>query len=339
MIKKNSILDILEKRNFRLFYDILHFAASNLDGGFRLTELGNWLLDNNPEFIEKFSNSHTKRSYRLMEKRSVITNRLEDLVELRLIEKIDLQKSRKNNTHTPIYSMTDYGSIVWNLMEVMTSNKENRAEYTEKLFDNISLHIRKHKSSVSGFFVKFFENCKQEKALDKLEIEPRLFLYWNPMNKGMQNLFKYFMSNVTARRVTGRIFMKTLDELDDEQRKLVCFQIKLNIESGYEAMPVTLEWEKMRFDNIKDHTKLTLLGSCSNCKCEYPFQMDLLDFHTLPRTISYIVDPRIDVKTRRIKCEKCGKPDGLGIVPIWQYPNEPTFYYHITGSNISFLTA
>ena len=105
--------------------------------------------------------------------------------------------------------------------------------------------------------------------------------------------------------------------MDDEIRKLVLFQFKLDVESDYEVVGVTKEWEIMRYNSIRDHMKITLIGYCENCQSDYAFQFDTYDFFRLPytRKVNRNGVPDYDSSIHKVKCTKCLKPDSLMLIP------------------------
>lgn len=122
----------------------------------------------------------------------------------------------------------------------------------------------------------------------------------------------------------GAVFLETIKELDKKTQKLLLFQFKLDIESKFTGYFTKEEWKVMRYDNIQDHTKLTLQGHCTDCGL-YPFQLDVFEFLKLP----FIFTMRSDTRGgfQKIDCTKCGKPDSLEILPIWYQSDDNRVIY------------
>jgi hypothetical protein len=130
----------------------------------------------------------------------------------------------------------------------------------------------------------------------------------------------------------ARIFIETIKDLDNEIQKLVLFQFKLEIESTFTGYFEDIEWEKMRYENIQDYTKLTLHGHCKKCG-HYPFQLDIFKFLSLPLIFATPSNGR--KYFQRINCVKCGKSDGLETIPVWFEPsNDNRFTMYLSDKEI-----
>jgi hypothetical protein len=66
--------------------------------------------------------------------------------------------------------------------------------------------------------------------------------------------------------------------LDEETRKALLFQFKIEIEEYYNIYLSTKEWEIKRYQNISNYSSVTIPGFCNICKSEVPFQYDLLSY-------------------------------------------------------------
>ena len=81
-----------------------------LQDSFRLTELGNWLLQYHKPFREEYQGSNIPKSYRLHSKRTFIENKIDELIRLNLIGSKEVQ-SAKNNTSTKEYFFSNIGIL------------------------------------------------------------------------------------------------------------------------------------------------------------------------------------------------------------------------------------
>ena len=69
-----------------------------------------------------------------------------------------------------------------------------------------------------------------------------------------------------------------LDDLDDDTKKLLLFQLKLGLEDYYYLRFSTPEFETLRFENRTDYEKLTIQTSCSLCNSYFPQTVDCKNF-------------------------------------------------------------
>jgi hypothetical protein len=130
---------------------------------------------------------------------------------------------------------------------------------------------------------------------------------------GLRNMLNWILA-------TPQIFRQTLDNLDEETKKLVLFQFKMEIEAYYkthhlkqivEAMELNKilakehkeilkyhyldivmypgkKWQIMQFDNIQDFSKVAIPGFCTECDSESPF---LYNTDTYVKHIESIISP------------------------------------------------
>lgn len=100
--QKNDNRDAQARRDILSWYVESVYKAQPVEG-FRHRDLGNWLLNNHLPFRDEFAGSHTKPSYRLHSKRTYIQSRINELVDLRIIEKEEPRRRRRTKKSTYHY--------------------------------------------------------------------------------------------------------------------------------------------------------------------------------------------------------------------------------------------
>jgi hypothetical protein len=316
-----------------LMREILTWGSEKFDE-FRFTALGKWLIENHRPFKEEFAGSHIPGSYRLHAKRNYIKSRIEDLIGLGLIKKHGTAKAEKNQSDIPIYKFTFGGIIVGTiLIASKTSQGSTRSNATERVVLLISAYLKHNKVSTFHFLSNFFAKCEQEQFYGNdgfVHMLQVLFSYLYPSEGfNLRQARLAVMCIPTLYEDLKGIFFQTLNELDEQTRKLLLLQFKMDIETNYsyEHMdPESVrEWELMRFENIQNYSKVTLSGYCKECKLSYPFVMDMFAFIRLPDIfgVEHGIDPdtmQIEESTavlQKIDCFKCGKEGCLIIIPNW----------------------
>jgi len=309
---------------------------------FRFTELGNWLLEKHLPFINEYAGSHLPKSYRLHAKRNYIQSRIDDLIKLRLIQKIGTVKSEKNKTiNTPTYSFTIAGKFLGYLIEARNKNKRATKEEedlhllaTNSLFSSLDVKLEiMSGDSLSLFLMKFFARCKKKEVIFDHLINvwaPGIFSFFFPTESSRFRMRQTLLTLPALAPDIGRIFLDTLNELDEQTQKLLLFQIKLDFESDYGesshawGVKFIKEWELMRFQSIQDYSKITLLGTCKKCISWYPFQLDIFKFLELKNLFKTIREQKsgrlLTILESQIDCLKCGKHNSLRIVRSWIDP-------------------
>jgi len=59
---------------------------------------------------------------------------------------------------------------------------------------------------------------------------------------------------------------------------MTMYKFKNFIESSFETLNISKDWEAMRYKNMQDYNLVTVLGNCKSCHKAYPFQIDTLEF-------------------------------------------------------------
>ena len=406
--KKITIHDIFsQKKENRIYRDILLWHQSRIRSllenesymrslleneyktvefpTFRLTEIGNWLLDVHEPFKNDVENKHVRKSYRVHSKRTYIQKRLDDLENLRLIEKTKI-KSLKNQTDTFEYNLTQKGELVCSI--IYLRNEKNvvlsnvfLSTFLEDLADMLDTFVFSTHKLLSSYLKDLLQNIekkiddKENKEKIKLEFIkkrkivlesinlfydfiPFIIDYWN--NGEISRINKILISIISnyQNSLIYDIFFHTLHNLNQKEKKLILFQIKLEIESSFNSVSFDIsncfknqpildeseyrlssnnigeEWEKTRYENIQKFDKVCLCGFCKNCKKEYVLLMDIFEFLIFPdifrvfKRKNGLIEGNLGYITRCVKCEN----NSFEIIPMWLgwYPLEIEMYYEDT---------
>jgi hypothetical protein len=137
---------ILLRNDAFLYRDILAYGKEKNDG-FKSTEVGNWLLQNNIEFRNEFSGNKAKTppSTRLAIKRNRIQRHIHNLIRLGLIYEKTTVKNEKNQSPTPLYDFTVPGYLLAWLLDIKMKyeKKEKKIqEAVQKVLDVIHSYVK-----------------------------------------------------------------------------------------------------------------------------------------------------------------------------------------------------
>jgi hypothetical protein len=163
--------------NALLYQDILKFGS--VDGGrngFRFTELANWLMENNLEFYNYYTDSLGKvsKSNRVAQRRQRIQGCLDNLVNLRLLYIKDEVEALRNKGKTNLYDFTIAGYLLVWLVRVAPhkdSDKSNTRDMTGhlKAAQNILDIVNSCASNIrfhgTVFVTKLFQKCNDSGIL------------------------------------------------------------------------------------------------------------------------------------------------------------------------------
>lgn len=162
----------------RLYQDIIHYCIDRfndrtLANPFTHRELAKWLLNNNPEYINRYKDPSTKHytiSNRIENTQETTKNKLNHLVSLKIIRVVGSKKVQKGNATTPLYQYTGLGYLLAWLIESFDPDKRERAN--NKIYQLVDFTFKvkasKSKSSYDIFQVHFIGNTKREEFMGAL---------------------------------------------------------------------------------------------------------------------------------------------------------------------------
>jgi hypothetical protein len=291
--EKENVYDA-EARKSILRWFVESFRKGQPIEEFRFTELGNWLVINHRQFREEFD-SHTKKSYRLTKKRTFIQSRLEELIELGLVEEKGTVKAEKTKESISLYSFTQFGKIFAWLLDAKetTEDKNIRSHAMEIFFRELSTYVNTNygASSFVDLFTNFFKQCIEEGVHNGISND-YLEFFINLLPPTISSTFRGFlpqqflrflrqllMVGLYTNQDCARIFLELIEESDEQTKELILLQLKLDIESYYhDALGPNLEWEKDRRKYIGDPYNIVVQGYCLECKLKTVYVLGLQNF-------------------------------------------------------------
>jgi hypothetical protein len=282
---------------------------------FKITEVGKWLVQNHLYYRKEYESSHLSIYNRYKNKDTTIKGKIEELVTLGIIGKIGTVKSQKNILQTPLYSFTKFGVLVA-LTYVATKGKHNDALASSHLLINYWMHTIIFDYSESHSLYRFLMTFI---TLGSNDLENFrfffmiLFLYFSTPD--YRKLRGFFLSLKTIDSNIHKLFLKSLEKLDQQSRKMFILQMKLDIESNIANKVARLpdDWESIRLDYINDSSTLIIIGECSKCNTFQTLKFNIYDFLELPS-----VNENDKIKTL-IDCPICKEKKAVQVSPDCYY--------------------
>ena len=74
-----------------------------------------------------------------------------------------------------------------------------------------------------------------------------------------------------------KTYVEIINSLDEKGQRILLFYEKMALEDMV-VKNATKEWEEVRLKNIKNVSKVTLVGSCSVCIKSYPVVIDYFEY-------------------------------------------------------------
>ena len=216
-----------------LYQNILHYSTIN--STFRFSELGNWLVRNNREMLSFYDGTSSKKntpySRRVHGQERRIQNKLDDLIQLKLIDAKETVKSHKNNLNTQLYSSTKSGQLL--LLLIKAKDEELSGYYRktptiQSILDIVYSYSKVNDSCVLAFVNKFFKKCNEKGNLISIIgffMETILPRYKITNGRDLLVLFLGLHHSLNWILATPQIFCETVNDLDKEAKKVVILSI------------------------------------------------------------------------------------------------------------------
>ena len=325
----NIIFENYENKydNASLYQNILEYANLPTSiSGFRFTELGNWLMKKNIEFINDYSDSKasTTMSSRIANKRQRIQNCIDNLQKWDFLMVSKMVTAEKNNTETPFYVLTPLGKLVFLIIQAKFSNKDEEQNNAIKQIINIVTSIKEQNDSAIILFITELLNQlwqKNKKSSIIQHLERLLMLELNNGNDFLSSLLgiKYFIYWFIMHE---EISFKILENLTEDKRRIILVNLKTEIEYYYQQNYLIKDayflknnygdlinsgtiprayWENTRIKYINSFSKVVVPSFCNVCNSHRAFVVDVVDYlKSVIRT--YSPYPNMHVSGKCIVC-------------------------------------
>ena len=170
MFKKEEHINTKLSSAAQLYQNILEYSISKdyykLQGGFKIRDIGYWLLKHNPDFRNFYANFR-KRNTTESNKLNAISKRikryLHNLEEWGLVERLGkVEAETRNGQHTIIYGYTNFGHIIVSVLEYF-HKEQKRERMTRQIFNLIQLLLTENFSSyMTDFLARFYAKCMEK---------------------------------------------------------------------------------------------------------------------------------------------------------------------------------
>jgi hypothetical protein len=260
------------ENNSKLCQDILRYPFKSGKTQFRLYEdLAKWLFDKNREFVDEYSDSESRTPIRtrFANKRQRIERKIDDLINLGLLEQKGTVKATKVNHDMPLFGLTSEGKLVALILERV--HKQDRTKINQDLYQFIISWLQQFNSSKTIFVRSIYDRYYSENQMDiPLDIITdhlldrirwifdliSILTYTPPTDpKNHKRHFKYVY--------------ETLQSLDPNIRRSVLLFLKQSYEHQILITYPDRKWEEEYLKYLDNENFFTLRGKCRNCKQIY----------------------------------------------------------------------
>lgn len=291
---------------------------------FRLTRIGNWLIENNKVFRKEFEGTRVRKSYRLHSKRTYIKHRLEDLVEIDLIIDAGTIQSEKNKTDTDLYKCSIPGFIIG--ATLCLDNPDKNIKNISMILLCIFWFYQLIRFDRSAFAIL-------RDMMIPLGIREAARLYKKLATEMISCLYEgnydILLEAILFSKANDKAFhegiLRILSIRSPDDRKLIYIDLKQYVESKFGGMAfiATKEWEILRQKNFDNYSMVTVAAVCSKCEQSFPLSFSLDEYLEMP-----MKDKSEFLCYQPVNCIKC-KSKGTGTIVFKVVFKESDIHYHL----------
>lgn len=333
MRKKPSISAIFERdeigdRKYTTFaircQGILEYSTSLNEGypenkqnpRFTNWEVTGWLVENKKFYddYKHLSKRKTTKPNKTAARVGDVTESLNDLVSLALVENTGPGRASRGNTFPDKYRFTEMGYLLAWIIKSFGDNDRQKA--SDKIYSIFQYNFGVNTSSLDIFFYKLFIKFKNLGLFDYFVVEPlRKKLESNQNIENIRQLLANFLfGNLDFDNDTNKsehyweLWKQTSTELfSGNKYYMFLHDIKLPLEKGmYMRSTNQSEYEKQSFENRSNSSRVMLEGHCYNCHHLRYIDIHIPDY--LRWSNFYFSHSSLNSKfSSHKKCEQCNK--------------------------------
>lgn len=300
-------------RNALLYQDIINYSIKgrykeNDNKSFRSRSLTKWLLEENKEFINYFkdpSTCHFTISNRIENRLDRVKDKVNDLIELNLIEEVGTTKETKGNSNIPIYRHTVNGTLVALIIEGEKSN----TNVIEDIYNLLQNYFKESPSSVDIFYSIFYDKCKKAGIFEGVVAAHSKVIKSDFPITHLPGFLQHLMIRSMDKeynQVIVQLWKDSLNELEAPIKAHFLHNFKLELELRMRTKIGDFRgYEKMRFKTRNNYNIVSLQGICLSCNNYTSLGLELVQYLE-----EIHLNPRSNV---HLPCPECRTDDNLVI--------------------------
>jgi hypothetical protein len=276
---------------------LLRYSEVVSKSKFKKSQLYNWVIRNDPEYVEYYSGSsrrNTPYNKRVHNHKEALDSNFEILLQMRLVRGAGVGPADKIPTTVMLFEYTNGGLLItlilrsMNLKEVIaiTKEKDKINEHNKELdkiyqeiYDLFGLSLGKKESPASNlFYFRFYQKCKARGIFYKVVERIHDIINSNNEITGISDLLyrainAFHIFDKTLEADLLDTINETINELDKNVKKLFLYRMKMFTETNFENRLENIgteldskEYEEFRFNLRDDYERIAIRSYCENCK-------------------------------------------------------------------------
>jgi phage FluMu protein Com len=281
----------------RLYQDIIQYSLSEeydklkeeeQREGFKVTDIGNWLLDKNQDYFNHYkgSNSKIREKSKLESISKRIKRYLDNLERWGIIRKVrQVDADTYNGTKTWLYGYGRMGVIIaWILKYDHYKFDDDRKQKAKNIiFDLIQKMFKSYNAYKTDFTAEFYHKLIEYDSNNERSfcdsVLRQIISQLENQRGGQSRVIDYFdtphellrtlASDLQSKQTLLRLYLQTLDELPEDARRVVMYSEKFFFERNLLISQPSKKWSKTWIENISNYDTIILCGLCKNKECLY----------------------------------------------------------------------
>ena len=245
-----------------LFQDILRFGSTLEENkSFRLWDLAKFLLTANEEIRNRYSRNRLTKANQIENVQRRIKRSIDSLVKLRIMKESEPVKEERGTSLIPTFRFTRFGYVFSQIMQCMFLEDEKAKEELYKIFRDQLFKVEEDSISLVIFASKMIKKM-YEKDLFGIYVST----FRKALNSDMKDIESFvkliqdIISFKFLRRSFFNVWEETINELDENNRKLFMYDHKLNFETAMGTTARNKSYERLRLELMKETETIALEG-------------------------------------------------------------------------------
>ena len=306
-----------------LYQDMIRYSISrrerdsNHSNSFKHWDLADWIIRNNQEYVNYYKDMSTRSinmASRIENTQQRTKDRLNDLIQLNLVEISGSEKQEKGNAYVNIYDYTFFGHLLAWLIE--SFNPQKREKANEEIYNLFSSFYNQYQTwsqyaFSSALYKKYldrgvFGDFVVGKLRERVDINIEI---WS-MQELLSILTVPSFDNDKDLKFYMQLWNETMNEMDPNLRPLILYRLKLEFERdiGYRVKNQDI-FEKLCFEIRDKYDMVVMEGYCKNCNCYMYGAASLVEYLEIAGAA-----PSESIMGR---CTNCNSDSAIVQKPLW----------------------
>jgi hypothetical protein len=250
------------------------FPTNGTYKSFTIWQLTGWLIDNYPIYRNEMKDipfRNMSQSNRIQNKFDGVESKVNSLKGLDLIEEKGMTKASRGKKQTMSLSFTHSGYLLASIIDSFNNEKRGGSQ----IYKILEFNYKDRSSTFDYFALRLIEKYRSLDIFEELVVNTLRDRINNPrwhIDNVSGLIDSLSMPNLVNAKLFYNIWLKTLNELEENQRNIVMQYVKLNIGRMIEKHSKYLRgYEEMQYRLRDKPNMLAVEGVCDSNSCKHRY--------------------------------------------------------------------